>query len=178
MPILRDDEIYRLSFVAFGDLGPDAVMIFGAICLAESGGNTEAVYDNVAGGWQPAGSQYQFDRGLAQINSVHGFDPVRLLSDPAYNCQCARQIYNLQGFQAWSTFKGGQFEAFMPRMRAAAEAVGNLPVEPPDDFQRGRTEMYAEGWLVVDARQRDERQALEVRQRQEIENLRQLWGVR
>lgn len=136
MPILSDAEIYELAFGAFGDLGRDTAVIFGAICLAESGGNTEAVLDNVAGGWQPEGSPYQWDRGLAQVNSIHGFDAQRLLDDPAYNVACARAIYNQQGFQAWSVFKGGQFRAFLARMEAVAGVVPVPPLALPPPFMR------------------------------------------
>lgn len=137
MPVLSDVEIYQLAFGAFGDLGQDTAIIFGAICLAESGGDTQAILDNVAGGWQPFGSPYQWDRGLAQINSIHGFDAQLLLDDPAYNVSCARAIYNRQGFQAWSVFKGGQFRAFLQRMQSAATASApSLPNPEPPPFSR------------------------------------------
>jgi len=145
MPILSDAEIYRLAFDSFGDLGRDHAVIFGAICLAESGGRTDAVLDNVAAGYQPVGSPYQFDRGLPQINSIHGYDAARLLSDPAYACACARAIYNFQGFGAWSTFNGGQFRAFMPRMEAAADAAAPVDTERVI-FDRGRSELFFQGW--------------------------------
>lgn len=131
MPTLSDQEIYDVVFSAFGDLGSDTCVIMGAICLAESGGDTEAVGDNYESGHQTADSPYRWDSGLAQINSIHNFDSQLLINDPAYNLSCARAIYNYQGFQAWSTFKGGQFRAFIPRMEATVEGLTSLPVVPP-----------------------------------------------
>lgn len=138
MTTITDAELYRYAYEAFGDLGRDIVVIIGAIGLAESHedappfhARVDAEFDNVAHGFQPEGSPYQWDRGWPQINSIHGFDATRLLRDPAYAAACARSVYNRQGFQAWSTFKGGQFRAFISRMELAADAFG-VPMPAAD----------------------------------------------
>ena len=73
------------------------------IALLESNGNTSVTGDNfkVSGATRNPAARY--DRGLFQINSQHPYDPARLLSDPDYNVAAAREIYDLQGPQAWST---------------------------------------------------------------------------
>ncbi len=53
-----------------------------------------------------------YDYGIWQVNSSHGFDPKRLLTDAQYNAQAAVQVFNGQaqstgnGFGAWSTYNG------------------------------------------------------------------------
>lgn len=99
-----------------------------AICMAESGGETEAVNDNYPK-WQPdPNSIYRYDYGLAQINSVHGFDAKKLLDDPDFNIECAQRIYGWQGFQAWSTFNAGAHLRYMP-----VPVVSLVPVPDPGD---------------------------------------------
>ena len=132
---LTDQEIYDYCWEAFHDVSDEAVIIMGAICLAESGGKVDAVGDNYASGHQSEFSAYRWDRGLAQINSVHNFFDARLLvTDPQYNLEAARMIYDWQGFYAWSTFKGGQFRAFVPRMEACVTTYApepTVPLSPP-----------------------------------------------
>lgn len=152
---LDDLGIYNAAGSAFGDLGRSNVIIMGAIVLAESGGDIEAIGDNFASGHQPEDSPYRWDRGLAQINSVHGFDPELLLNDPYYNLAAARSVWNRQGWPAWSTFRGGQFREFLPRMEAAANTTEPPPdkVEPPpfsrDDLTLLYFHMYGYGQGVT-----------------------------
>ena len=70
------------------------------VAMAESGLRTDAV--------SPPNSNGTVDRGLWQINSVHGKDPVRLM-DPAYNTQVAFELYRSAGnsWRPWSTFNNG-----------------------------------------------------------------------
>lgn len=157
-PMLSDLEVYTYAHDAFGDLGRDMAILFGAIGLAESGGDVGAEFDNVAHGYQPEGSPYQYDRGWPQINSVHGFDAERLRTDPAYAAAAGRAVFNRQGFQAWSMFKGGQFRAFLPRMEEAAGAfeaalIAPSPLMPPpfsrDDLMPLFFELYGYSQGVV-----------------------------
>lgn len=134
MTLLNDREIYAAVASAFGDLGRDNCIIGGAVALAESAGETSAVGDNFASGHQPENSPYRWDDGLMQINSVHGFDRQRLVEDPLYNTACGRAVWNRQGWPAWSTFKGGQFRAFLDRMTVAADSFNDTPapeLSPP-----------------------------------------------
>ena len=70
------------------------------VATAESGLRTDAV--------SPPNSNGTVDRGLWQINSVHGKDPARLM-DPAYNTQVAFELWRSAGnsWRPWSTFNNG-----------------------------------------------------------------------
>lgn len=94
--------------------GDDTIDLMTAICLAESGGVVEAVNDNYPTYQPDPNSPYRYDRGLAQINSIWGFDDTRLSSEPDYNLQCARIVWNAQGFGAWSTYNAGVYVSFLP----------------------------------------------------------------
>ncbi len=71
MEALSRGAIERIARRHFGDLGEEAVATAVAIALAESGGDPSAVNDNYPR-WQAADSPYRWDRGLMQINSIHG----------------------------------------------------------------------------------------------------------
>lgn len=77
-----------------------------AICMAESGGNPNAVGYNTNG---------TTDKGLMQINSVHVphliSDAERL--DPEANVKAAYSIYLGSGWSAWSTFNNGSYGRYM-----------------------------------------------------------------
>lgn len=120
MAKLSDVELFEVVHRYFGDLPIETQVLMGAIALAESGGETEAVGDNFASGHQSEHSPYRWDLGLFQINSVHGFNRERLLGDAGYNAWCARAIWDRQGFPAWSTFKAQSFRPYVTRMEAAA----------------------------------------------------------
>ncbi|MCL2110111.1 hypothetical protein FWH30_00795 [Microgenomates group bacterium] len=53
-----------------------------------------------------ANSNGSVDRGLFQINSIHGFDADRLF-DSAYNVDRAHWVWENQGWRAWSTYNEG-----------------------------------------------------------------------
>ncbi|HET6495774.1 MAG TPA: hypothetical protein VFH61_10470 [Thermoleophilia bacterium] len=44
------------------------------------------------------------DRCGWQVNSIHGFDAERLLTDPFYCAWAAHDVWERQGYQAWSTW--------------------------------------------------------------------------
>lgn len=128
MARLSEDQIYAIVREYFGDLGNETVNLMANIIMAESGGDYAAVGDNVASGHQAAGSAAHTDYGLFQINSQHGYDADRLVSDPAYNAAAAREIFDRQGAQAWSTYPQvaksmGYVEG--PRMAESAQPPKN-----------------------------------------------------
>ena len=56
------------------------------------------------------------DRGLFQINSIHGtcctFDAIK-------NARCAFKLYQEQGFKPWVAYNSGAYKKFMPTIWAA-----------------------------------------------------------
>lgn len=84
--------------------GP-SVVIAVPIALAESGGKIAAVNHNKNG---------STDYGLWQINSIHGYDPQRLVSDPNYNADAAVAIWKSAGgkWTPWSTYTSGAYKKF------------------------------------------------------------------
>lgn len=134
MPKLSDGELYALAAHHFGDLGGEHVAIAVAVCKAESGGVVEAVNDNYPR-WQPdPNSIYRWDYGLMQVNSVHGYDADRLISDGDYNFWCARQIWNLQGWNAWTTYRWGHYLAYYQEPAAPAPEPAPEPTPPPQQL--------------------------------------------
>lgn len=79
--------------------------IMAAIAQAESGGVVGRV-----GGPDKNGT---FDYGLWQINSSHGYDTQKLLTDPLYNAKAAVSIYHSQGLGAWTTFLSGAYTRYL-----------------------------------------------------------------
>jgi len=115
--ILSTWMLEMLAVAYFGDLGLHSQRTIVAIALAESGGSVSAIHNNVDSGHQPEGSAAATDMGLLQINSIHGYDSSRLLSDPAYNFECGRAVYDGAGgsFRPWVTYQLGQHVKFMPK---------------------------------------------------------------
>jgi cell wall-associated NlpC family hydrolase len=99
-----------------------------AIARAESGFRVEVV-----GGPNSNGS---YDRGLWQINDIHGLDRNRLVTDATYNAQSAKSIYDSQGLGAWSVYNSGAYQQFVDEARQgvaqAAPATGSV-VTPGTD---------------------------------------------
>ena len=73
-----------------------------AIAKAESHLNPNAT------GYNKNGS---IDRGLMQINSVHGYG--KELYNVKTNLKVARKIYEKRGWIAWSTFTSGKYKKFL-----------------------------------------------------------------
>lgn len=93
-------QLEALWIQAGGDRASAPIMA--AIAMAESGGNPTATNHNHDG---------SIDRGLWQINSVHGnlstFDPMA-------NAKAAVSIKNgPQGFSAWVTYTSGAYRQFL-----------------------------------------------------------------
>lgn len=92
-------QLEGLWIQAGGDRASAPIMA--AIALAESSGNPAATNKNTNG---------TIDRGLWQINSVHGnlstFDPLA-------NAQAAVKIKKSQGLNAWVTYSTGAYRQFL-----------------------------------------------------------------
>ena len=52
------------------------------------------------------------DIGLLQINSIHGFSKAEL-TNPARNIAIAYQIWQKQGYKAWSAFNNKSYLKFL-----------------------------------------------------------------
>ena len=76
-----------------------------AIMRAESGCNPRS--DNT--GLNRDGSN---DKGLFQINSIHGFSDAERL-DPIRNIEIAFRIWQNQGYRAWSAYSNGTYLKFI-----------------------------------------------------------------
>ena len=95
--------------------------IMAAIAMAESGGSSGAFNGNAATGDK--------SYGLWQINMLGRMGPERQrqfgignnaqLFDPATNAQAARQVYQSQGFGAWSVYRSGAYRQYLPGAMAA-----------------------------------------------------------
>ena len=103
-------QIFQLAAAA-GFSGADLATAV-AIAQAESSGNPNA--------YNPEGSY-----GLWQIYlPAHPEFASWNLYDPQQNAAAAYQVYKAAGysFAPWSTFKGGQYLAYLPTVNAAASA--------------------------------------------------------
>ena len=97
-----------------GFKGEDA-RTMAAIAMAESSGNPKAHNPNASTG----DNSY----GLFQINMLGGMGPERRkqfgiesneqLFNPATNARAAKQVYDSQGFGAWSVYKSGKYKEFL-----------------------------------------------------------------
>ncbi len=77
--------------------------VMAAVALAESGGNPRASHRNKNG---------STDRGLWQINSVHGY-PAGSSFQPLQNARQAVAVYHSQGFRAWSSYTNGTYRSHL-----------------------------------------------------------------
>jgi hypothetical protein len=83
-----------------------------AIALAESGGNPNALNHNTNG---------SIDRGLWQINSVHG---TQSTLDPLANAQAAVAISNHgSNWQPWTTYVSGAYKQFLGEAQSSASTA-------------------------------------------------------
>lgn len=59
-----------------------------------------------------------FDYGLWQVNSIHGY-PVDQLLTSTGNARAAFEVWQKQGWSAWTTYKTGAYLLFLPRAKQA-----------------------------------------------------------
>jgi hypothetical protein len=117
---LPDRQIATVARQA-GFTGPDLATAV-AVCLAESGGNPDAL--------SPPNRNGTRDHGLWQINSVHkGLLAQGNWRNPVDNARMAYSIYKGRGntFKPWSAYNNGKHMLFMPRAKVAAK----LPTDTP-----------------------------------------------
>lgn len=101
-------------WIQFGG-NPSAAPMAAAIAMAESGGNPNAQ--------NSANSNGTIDRGLFQINSVHG---AQSTFDLASNIRAAIQISNNgSNWQPWSTFSNGAYRRFLTPGASASFMSGS-----------------------------------------------------
>ena len=108
-----------------GFKGQDAATM-AAIAMAESKGRSGALNNNPRTG--------DLSYGLWQINMLGGMGPQRrrafgigsneALFDPATNANAARQVYQSQGFGAWSVYRSGAYKNYLPAAMAAGAGGG------------------------------------------------------
>lgn len=113
-----------------------------AVALAESGGDANAWCYNCAGVAEDS-------RGLWQINyAVHTqFDGQRLF-EPAYNANAAYEVWQVQGWQAWSTYTSGRYRQFLGQDREVS--IGALPdASPVPDAPSMRQQVVQVGLLAA-----------------------------
>lgn len=108
-----------------------------AVALAESGGNTQAINTANANG--------SYDYGLMQINSIHGYSPSLLLSDPVYNAKAGLSIFKAAGyrFTPWAAYNSGSYLKFMNN--ATAGATGTYAPSTLSEWEPERGPEYA--WM-------------------------------
>src|SRR5215831_4489265 len=88
-----------------------------AIAMAESGGNPNAINHNTDG---------SIDRGLWQVNSVHG---AQSTLDPLANAKAAVAISsNGSNWNPWVTFKNKKYQQYLSGAQTAAAPLQNDPV--------------------------------------------------
>ncbi len=46
------------------------------------------------------------DRCVLQINNIHGYDTVRLRTDLRYCVRAGYEVWQQQGYRAWTTYEG------------------------------------------------------------------------
>jgi hypothetical protein len=115
----------RLSFDALVSLAQDAGFdsdsnVAAAIALAESGGDPNA-YNKEPQDVPGKYNRVSADDGLGSVGlwqiylAAHSEFQGQDLTDPAANAQAAYAVFvKSRGFHAWSTFKDGSYESFIP----------------------------------------------------------------
>jgi hypothetical protein len=82
-----------------------------SMCIGnyESGGKfTYVLFDNYPN-YQSESSDYRFDYGLMQVNSIHlpDFDPYYAINSEYWNMAEAYDIWDSSGWSAWSVYNAG-----------------------------------------------------------------------
>lgn len=93
-----------------------------AVEQAESGGNPGAVGPQSNG---DRGSWGLFQVQTGQHPALVGKYGQQLLSDPLAESQAGLAVYRSQGWDAWSTYSGGEYQKFLSAAQAAAGAKGS-----------------------------------------------------
>lgn len=110
--------------------------IMAAIGMAESGGRVDAI-----GGPNSDGS---YDYGWLQINSSHGYNKAKLLSDPIYTARAGVAIWRSQGLGAWSTYKSGAYKTYLGGKNVGTKAPRTRPGGQQDDSDAAINAIFAD----------------------------------
>jgi hypothetical protein len=94
----------KVSELAATKWSGNDVKIATAVALAESRGKFVKSKQNTNG---------TYDLGPWQVNSVHGYDEWKMLTDEEYTVNAAYEVWQKQGWNAWTTYKSGAYLAFM-----------------------------------------------------------------
>jgi hypothetical protein len=115
MPVISDQNIANAAAVFWPDENDIAIAV--AVALAESGGDTTKVSRPNTNG--------TIDRGLWQVNSVHGFPPDKLLAGAVDNAGYAHQVWagRGKGWREWSSYNSGAYLLYLARGKAVAGTV-------------------------------------------------------
>lgn len=111
-PYISMDETIRL-LKSNGRLAQSQWATAGAIAKAESSLCVSAVHYNTDG---------SVDRGLYQINSVHGYS-TDCVFNAACNTDAAMNIYRMQGWNAWTVYRTGAYQQYLSEAQAAVNRV-------------------------------------------------------
>lgn len=112
-PYISMDETIRL-LKSNGRLAQSQWATAGAVAKAESGLCVNAT--------NPYNSNGSVDRGLYQINSVHGYT-TDCLYNAACNTNAAMNIYRMQGWNAWTVYRTGAYRQHLSEAQAAVNRV-------------------------------------------------------
>lgn len=128
---LSQQQIAQLWVKAGGS--PKLASLMARIGERESGGQywTDNSHNGPGGG--PLNHNGTVDYGLFAINSVHGYNPQKLKSDPLYNAKAAVAIYKQQGLKAWSTYNpatDAQYIGQAAQRQSAAKLPASLRAAP------------------------------------------------
>lgn len=107
-------QLEGLWIQAGGDRASAPIMA--AIAMAESGGRVDAE--------NKSNSDGSTDRGLWQINSVHGSLST---FDPMGNAKAAVKIKGTQGLKAWTVYRTGAYKEFLNGNTAIPPDTNGLP---------------------------------------------------
>lgn len=116
-----DQVLFVFDAAVAGGFSGDDLPVAVAVAFAESLGDPEAVNFNRDG---------SVDRGLWQVNSIHGFDGD--LFNPIYNAESAFWVFERQGWRAWYAHtprgagfgSGERFQLWLPRVECVLTEAG------------------------------------------------------
>jgi hypothetical protein len=121
---------------------PHVANTMAAIVMAESGGKMDAQNKNTNG---------TIDYGPYQINSSHGFDPQRLMSDPVYSTDAAISVFKSQGLTAWTTYTSGAYKQFISSAMGTGPTYGGTRPggQPAGQSEDSAPEQYLQEYVSL-----------------------------
>lgn len=105
-----------------------------SVMTAESGRYPDAWHENID---PDTGDVSSIDRGLFQINSLHGADSTfDVLANAAY----AHKLYKANGFTPWAAYNSGAYAVYKPLVLAVLvlglwrSRVAQVEARPPEEW--------------------------------------------